>query len=220
MGKTTLPLGPRLYQYLLSVSLRDSMIHRGLRNETDKLEFGVMQISPEQGQFMALLVRLISAKRIIEVGTFTGYSTLLIAEALPEDGRIITCDIDREWTDRAQHHWERAGIADRIDLRLAPAMKTLQSLIDEDEVGCFDMAFIDADKANMLNYYELCLKLVRQGGLIMIDNVLWGGSVADESYQSEDTNAIRRFNSFVYQDERVDISLVPIGDGLTLARKR
>lgn len=220
MGKTTLPLGPRLYQYLLSVSLRDSTIHKVLRNETDKLEFGVMQISPEQGQFMALQVRLIGAKRIIEVGTFTGYSTLLMAEALPEGGRIITCDIDREWTNRAQDYWARAGMANRIDLRLAPAMKTLQSLIDEDEAGCFDMAFIDADKANMLNYYELCLQLVRQGGLIMIDNVLWGGSVADESYQSEDTNAIRRFNSFVHQDERVDISLVPIGDGLTLARKR
>jgi len=220
MGKTTLPLGPRLYQYLLSVSLRDSSIRRDLRNETDKLEFGVMQISPEQGQFMALQIRLIAAKRIIEVGTFTGYSTLVMAEALPEGGRIITCDIDREWTDRAQHYWERAGMANRIDLRLAPAVKTLQSLIDAGEAGCFDMAFIDADKANMLNYYELCLKLVRQGGLIMIDNVLWGGSVADESYQSEDTKAIRRFNSFVHQDERVDISLVPIGDGLTLARKR
>jgi len=220
MGKTTLPLGPRLYQYLLSVSLRDSSIRRDLRNETDKLEFGVMQVSPEQGQFMALQVRLIAAKRIIEVGTFTGYSTLVMAEALPEGGRIITCDIDREWTDRAQHYWERAGMANRIDLRLAPAVKTLQSLIDAGEAECFDMAFIDADKANMLNYYELCLKLVRQGGLIMIDNVLWGGSVADESYQSEDTKAIRRFNSFVHQDERVDISLVPIGDGLTLARKR
>ena len=220
MGKTTLPLGPRLYQYLLSVSLRDSSIRRDLRNETDKLEFGVMQISPEQGQFMALQIRLIAAKRIIEVGTFTGYSTLVMAEALPEGGRIITCDIDREWTDRAQHYWERAGMANRIDLRLAPAVKTLQSLIDAGGAGCFDMAFIDADKANMLNYYELCLKLVRQGGLIMIDNVLWGGSVADESYQSEDTKAIRRFNSFVHQDERVDISLVPIGDGLTLARKR
>jgi predicted O-methyltransferase YrrM len=220
MGKTTLPLGPRLYQYLLSVSLRDSMIHRELRHETDKLEFGVMQISPEQGQFMALLVRLVAAKRIIEVGTFTGYSTLVMAEALSEDGKIITCDIDREWTDEAQNFWTRAGMANRIDLRLAPAMKTLQSLVDEDETGNFDLAFIDADKANMLNYYELCLKLVRRGGLIMIDNVLWGGSVADESYQSEDTNAIRRFNSFVHQDERVDISLVPIGDGLTLARKR
>jgi len=220
MGKTTLPLGPRLYQYLLSVSLRDSSIQRELRNETDKLEFGVMQISPEQGQFMALLVRLIEAKYVIEVGTFTGYSTLVLAEALPDDGKIITCDIDREWTDSARLYWERAHMADRIDLRLAPAIKTLQSLIDEDEAGCFDLAFIDADKANMLNYYELCLKLVRQGGLIMIDNVLWGGSVADDSYQSEDTNAIRQFNSFVHHDKRVDISLVSIGDGLTLARKR
>jgi len=220
MSKTTLPLGPRLYQYLLSVSLRDTLIHRDLRSETDKLEFGVMQISPEQGQFMALLVSLLDAKRIIEVGTFTGYSTLMMAEALPEDGKIITCDIDRDWTDIARQYWEQSGLANRIDMQLAPALKTLQSLIDEDEAGCFDMAFIDADKANMLNYYELCLKLVRQGGLIMIDNVLWGGSVADESYQSEDTNTIRRFNSFVHQDERVDISLVPIGDGLTLARKR
>jgi O-methyltransferase len=220
MGKSTLPLGPRLYQYLLSVSLRDTPVFKDLRDETDRLEFGVMQISPDQGQFMALLVKLVEAKRIIEVGTFTGYSTLVMAEALPADGKIISCDIDREWTDIARRYWQRAGVADRIDLRLAPALEALQSLIDDDGTGRYDMAFIDADKANMQDYYEQCLKLVRQGGLIMIDNVLWGGSVADESYQSEDVKSIRQFNAFLHQDERVDISLVPIGDGLSLVRKR
>jgi len=220
MSKSTLPIGPRLYEYLLSVSLRDTPVQQALRAETDQLEFGVMQISPDQGQFMALLVRLVNARWIIELGTFTGYSTLVMADALPPDGRIVACDIDKEWTEIARRYWQQAGVDDRIDLRLAPAGKTLQALLDAGEQEQYDLAFIDADKASMLDYYELCLDLIRPGGLIMIDNVLWGGSVADPSYQSPDVNAIRRFNEYVFQDERVDVSLVPIGDGLTLARKR
>jgi predicted O-methyltransferase YrrM len=220
MSKTTLPIGPRLYEYLLSVSLRDTPVQQALRAETDLLEFGVMQISPDQGQFMALLVRLVNARWIIELGTFTGYSTLVMADALPPDGRIVACDIDKEWTEIARRYWQQAGVDDRIDLRLAPAGKTLRALLDAGEQEQYDLAFIDADKASMLNYYELCLDLIRPGGLIMIDNVLWGGSVADPNYQSPDVNAIRRFNEYVFQDERVDVSLVPIGDGLTLARKR
>lgn len=220
MGKNTLPMGPLLYEYLLSVSLRDTPLHQALRAETDQLEFGVMQISPDQGQFMALLVRLLNARRIIELGTFTGYSTLVMAEALRPDGRILACDIDKEWTDIARRYWQQAGVAGRIDLRLTPAEKTLGALIEGGEQGQFDLAFIDADKAGMLHYYEQCLALIRPGGLIMVDNVLWGGSVADPAYQSEDVNAIRRFNDFVFRDGRVDVSMVPIGDGLTLARKR
>jgi O-methyltransferase len=169
---------------------------------------------------MALLVRLVNARWIIELGTFTGYSTLVMADALPPDGRIVACDIDKEWTEIARRYWQQAGVDDRIDLRLAPAGKTLRALLDAGEQEQYDLAFIDADKAGMLNYYELCLDLIRPGGLIMIDNVLWGGSVADPNYQSPDVNAIRRFNEYVFQDERVDVSLVPIGDGLTLARKR
>ncbi len=220
MGKKTLDLSGELYDYLLKVSLRDTDVQKSLRQDTDQLEMGIMQISADQGQFMALLVKLINAKRIIEVGTFTGYSALVMAQALPETGELIACDVSEEWTNIACRYWEQAGVADKIDLRLAPALETLDSLLAEGQAGSFDFAFIDADKPNQLNYYERCIKLMRKGGLIAIDNVLWGGSVIDPDNQTPDTVAIREFNDFMLSDDRVDISLLPIGDGLTLARKK
>ena len=220
MGKQTINLNDKLYDYLLSVSLRDNPIQQKLREETDKLEWGIMQISADQAQFMFLLLKLINAKRIIEIGTFTGYSALVMANALPEGGQIIACDTSEEWTAIANNYWRQAGITSKIDLRLAPALETLKQLTTEGQTESFDAAFIDADKQNMLNYYEYCLQLIKPGGLIMIDNVLWGGSVADPDQNDDDTNAIRATNQFVLQDDRVDISLVPIGDGLTLARKQ
>ena len=220
MGKQTLNLDDTLYDYLLAVSLRDNSIQKQLREQTDRLEMGIMQISADQAQFMMLLLKLINAKRVIEIGTFTGYSALVMANALPDDGVIVACDINEEWTSMGKHYWEQAGVSQKIDLRLAPALDTLKQLINDGQKETFDAAFIDADKINMLNYYEYCLKLVRSGGLIMLDNVLWGGSVADPNKQDDDTRAIRATNQFLLQDERVDISLVPVGDGLTLARIR
>lgn len=220
MGKRTLDLNERLYDYLLAVSLRDTPVQAALRAETDQLEMARMQVSADQAQFMALLAKLIGTRRVIEVGTFTGYSALSLAQALPDDGRLITCDVSKEWTDIAKRYWQQAGVADKIELRLAPALETLDALIADRQTDSFDFAFIDADKQNQHNYYERCLELMRPGGLIAVDNVLWGGSVADPENNQDDTRAIRDFNEFVYQDARVDISLVPIGDGVTLARKR
>lgn len=220
MGKQTLNLNETLYEYLLSVSLRDTPLHRALRDETNRLEMGVMQISPDQGRFMALLVKLIGARRIIEIGTFTGYSALLMAEALPEEGRLIACDVSAEWTAMARRYWRQAGVDGKIELRLAPALDTLNELLGGGAAGTFDFAFIDADKLNLRNYYEHCLSLLRPGGLIAVDNVLWGGSVANPDDRREATVAIRRFNEFVFGDDRVDLCMVPIGDGVTLARKR
>lgn len=220
MGKQTLNLNETLYEYLLSVSLRDTPLHRALRDETNRLEMGMMQISPDQGQFMALLVKLIGARRIIEIGTFTGYSALLMAEALPEEGRLIACDVSAEWTAMARRYWRQASVDGKIELRLAPALDTLNELLGGGGAGTFDFAFIDADKLNLRNYYEHCLSLLRPGGLIAVDNVLWGGSVANPDDRREATVAIRRFNEFVFGDGRVDLCMVPIGDGVTLARKR
>jgi caffeoyl-CoA O-methyltransferase len=219
MGKTTIELTEQLYDYLLDVSLRDNALLRALRKHTDEMESGAMQISADQGQFMALQLKLMQAKRVIEIGTFTGYSALVMALALPSDGRLVACDTNEEWTAIAQRYWDQAGITHKINLQLGPALKTLQKLLEKGEEEQFDAAFIDADKVNLRNYYEKCLQLVRPGGLIMIDNVLWGGEVIDTSNQSADTRAIRELNTYIYNDERVDISLVPIGDGLTLARK-
>ncbi len=216
MGKRTLELNDTLYQYLLDVSLREDALQKALREETDRLEMGVMQVSADQAQFMALLIRLMGARRVLEIGAFTGYSALAMARALPEEGRLVTCDVSAEWTGIARRYWREAGVDGRIELRLAPALETLEGLAD----GGFDFAFIDADKANQQAYYEHCLRLVRPGGLIAIDNVLWSGAVADPDNQADDTRAIRACNAFVHQDPRVDMSLVPIGDGLTLARKR
>lgn len=220
MSKKTLNLTDNLYEYLLSVSLRDNPLHKALRDETDTLEWARMQISADQAQFMALLVKLIGARRALEVGTFTGYSALAVAQAMPEDGVVVACDISKEWTSIGKRYWHKAGVAHKIDLRLAPAAETLRGLIAEGHNKSFDFAFIDADKQNLVTYYELCMQLIRPGGLITIDNVLWGGDVANPDNQKDDTVAIREFNQFVHRDERVDISLVAIGDGLTLARKK
>ena len=220
MSRRTVNLDDTLYDYLQKVSLRDTPVQKALREETDKLEYARMQISPDQAQFMALLVKLTDAHKTIEVGTFTGYSALAIAQALPEDGVVVACDVSEEWTNIGKRFWQQAGVAHKIDLRLAPAAETLAGLIGEGQSDTYDFAFIDADKENQLVYYEYCLQLVRPGGLITIDNVLWGGDVANPDNQSEDTVAIRKFNEFIHQDGRVDMSLVPIGDGLTLARRR
>ncbi len=220
MASSTLFLNQPIYDYLCSVSVRESELFSALRKETAQLEMAVMQITPEQGQFMTLLTRLIGARRAIEIGTFTGYSALSIAIGLPDDGKLIACDISDEWTRIGKRYWQQAGQADKIDLRLAPALKTLDDLLSSGQAEAFDLAFIDADKVNYLNYYERCFRLLRPGGLIMVDNVLWGGSVVDETNQNPDTCAIREFNQFVHQDARVEISLMPIGDGLTLVRKK
>ena len=179
-----------------------------------------MQISPEQGQFMQLLIKIMGAKKTIEVGVFTGYSSLCVALALPVDGKIIACDISTKYTDIAEKYWEDAKVRDKIDLNIGPAVDTLQKLIDNGLSNTFDFTFIDADKINYDNYYELCLKLLRPGGLIAIDNVLWSGDVVDERINDIDTESIRSLNKKLHIDSRVDISIVPIGDGLTLALKK
>lgn len=219
MSRKTLNLTPTLHEYLLSVSSREPRLLRRLREETATLEMANMQISPEQGQFMGLLVELLHAKDIIEIGTFTGYSALCMALAMPDDGRLICCDVSEEWTAIARRYWQEAGVEDHIRLRLAPAETTLRQLLNDGETGGFDMVFIDADKENYLVYYELCLQLLRPGGLLLADNTLWGGRVADAAESSASTQAIRRFNETLYQDDRIRLSMLPIGDGLTLARK-
>ncbi|MEC4984312.1 MAG: class I SAM-dependent methyltransferase [Oscillatoria sp. PMC 1068.18] len=220
MGKKTLNLNEQLYDYLLAASSREPEILRQLREETDKLPGSQMQIAPEQGQFMALLVQLLGAKKTLDIGVFTGYSSLSVALALPAEGKVIACDVDKECTAIAQRYWKLAAVADKIDLHLAPALATLDTLLAEGEAETFDFVFIDADKANYPNYYEKSLQLIRQGGIIAVDNVLWGGKVADSSIQDRTTQNIRNFNQKLLQDERVVISLVPIADGLTLALKR
>ncbi|HET7587535.1 MAG TPA: class I SAM-dependent methyltransferase [Gammaproteobacteria bacterium] len=220
MSNRTINLNGELYQYLLDVSVREPGVLRRLREETARLENSNMQIAPEQGRLLALLVQIIGAHRCIEVGVFTGYSSLSVAMALPDDGRIVACDVSEEYTDVARRYWREAGVAHKIDLQLAPALQTLENLIDADEDRQYDFAFIDADKTHYWNYYERVLKLLRPDGLIAIDNTLWSGRVIDPADDSEDTVAIREFNEKLYADERVDLSLVPIGDGLTLARKR
>jgi len=220
MGKRTLELSDQLYDYLLAVSSREAPVLSQLREKTDKLEAASMQISPDQGQFMALLLKLINARRVLEIGTFTGYSALVMALALPEDGKIICCDKSEEWTSIAEEYWAKAKVDGKIDLRLGSALDTLNELVDAGEAGKFDFMFIDADKENIPNYFELGLKLVRPGGLIAVDNVLWGGSVINPEKQDADTIAIRAFNQQLKEDDRVDLSLVPIGDGLTLAMKK
>jgi predicted O-methyltransferase YrrM len=220
MSNRTINLDDRLYEYLLQVSLRESPALAALREETGSLPESNMQISPEQGQFMALLVKLLGASRCIEIGTFTGYSALAVAEALPEDGKIVACDLSTDFTGIARRHWQIAGLAHKIDLRIAPAIETLAALIDAGEAGSFDMAFIDADKPGYDAYFEHCLRLLRTNGLIMIDNVLWDGRVTDTASRDENTVALRTLNAKLARDSRIDISLLPLGDGLTLARKR
>jgi predicted O-methyltransferase YrrM len=220
MSNRTLSLDDRLYDYLRSVSVRELELLARLRAETARDPLANMQIAPEQGQFIGLLVELLGARRAIEVGTYTGYSALCIALALPADGRLICCDTNREWTAVARRYFAEARVADRTELRLAPALATLDELLAQAGEGCFDFMFIDADKENYEGYYERGLKLLRRGGLIAVDNTLWGGSVADPGSTEPDTLAIRQFNARLYRDERISLSLVPIGDGLTLARKR
>lgn len=220
MSNRTLNLDERLYRYLLDHTVRENALLQELRETTAQLEMARMQISPEQGQFMALLVELTGAERIIEIGTFTGYSALCMAQAMPARGRMVCCDISEEWTRTARDFWHRAGIDNRIRLHLGPALDTLDELLERDGPGSYDMAFIDADKTGYAEYYERCLALLRAGGLLMFDNTLWDGTVANPDINDEDTQAIRRLNDRLLADERVSISLVPIGDGLTLARKR
>lgn len=221
MSNRTIQVDDRLYDYLVSVSVREASALRQLREETVALgNIARMQISPEQGQFMAFMVELTGAHRLLEMGTFTGYSTLACALALPPDGEIITCDINPTWTQIGQNAWRDAGVREKIQLRLGEGERTLQSLLDEGQANTFDMMFIDADKVSYDKYYELGLQLVRPGGVILIDNVLWGGSVADPADQDEDTVAIRALNKKLHTDNRVTLSMLPVGDGLTLARRR
>ncbi|MBX3515668.1 MAG: class I SAM-dependent methyltransferase [Rhodospirillales bacterium] len=220
MSKRTITLDDRLYDYLHAVSLREPALLARLRDETAALPEARMQIAPEQGQFMAMLVRVMNAREILEIGTFTGYSALAMALALPPDGHIVACDVSAEWTAIGRRYWREAGVAERIELRLAPAIETLEALLADGGEDRFDFAFIDADKSGYHAYYEACLTLVRPGGLIVVDNTLWDGRVADDSVQDANTCAIRAFNAALHDDVRVDLSLVPIGDGLTLARRR
>lgn len=213
-------LEDRLYEYLLSVSLRDDPVAARLREETSGLAESRMQIAPEQAQFLALLVRLTGARRTLDIGVFTGYSALAVARVLPDDGRVLALDVSEEWTAIARRYWREAGVDDRIDLRIAPALQTLDALLAGDGSGTFDFAFIDADKENYAAYYERSLELMRPGGVIAVDNVLWSGSVADPADTRPDTEAIRSFNENLHRDERIDLSMVPIADGLTLAVKR
>lgn len=212
-------LDDRLHDYLLSVSLREPEVLKDLRAETVQRPGAQMQIAPEQGQFMALLVRLMGARRVLEIGTFTGYSALVVALALPPDGEVVTCDLDADATAVARCHWERAGVADKIHLRLGPALETLDALLADGQAGRFDFAFIDADKKAYPDYFERSLELLRPGGLVAIDNVLWGGRVT-ETTDDPRTLAIQQFNERLHRDDRVELSLVPVADGLTLARKR
>lgn len=220
MSLRSIGLEDRLYDYLIRSSLREHPILQRLREETAALPQAHMQIAPEQGQFMAWLLRLMRARTGIEIGVFTGYSTLWAALALPEDGHIVACDISREWTSIARRYWRQAGVEDRIDLYLAPALETLDRLIVAKTTESFDYAFIDADKARYPEYYDRCLQLIRPGGLILIDNVLWHGSVADPEDQEHDTVALRGLNERLRDDERVELSMIPVGDGLTLLAKR
>lgn len=215
-----LPLTPALLDYLRSVSLRETDLMRRLRDETAELPHSQMQIAPEQGQFMALLIELMGARRALEVGVFTGYSSLAVASALPEDGQLIACDISEEWTRIARRYWTEAGVAHKIDLRLAPALQTLDDLLARGQHSTFDFAFLDADKVSYGDYYERMLELVRPGGLLLVDNVLWSGDVADPTIQDRDTLALRAFNQRLHLDQRISLSLLPLADGVTLARKR
>jgi len=214
------PITDSVYEYVLSIGMREPDLLRELREETGKLENGEFQIAPEQGPFLATLIQMLRAKNGIEIGTFTGYSALWVAAAMPPDGNLICCDVSEEYTALARKYWEKAGLASKIDLRIGPAIATLESLLTGGWAGIMDYAFIDADKANYDTYYEACLKLVRPGGLIAIDNTLWDGKVADESVTDADTVAIRALNAKLHTDERVWLSFLPFADGLTLALKR
>lgn len=220
MSNRTPHLTDELYEYMLDVSLREPEVMRRLRAETARHPESDMQIAPEQGQFMALLVRLLGATRALEIGTFTGYSALAVARALPADGQLIACDISEEYTAIARRYWETAGVADRIDLRIAPALETLAALGDEGQDGTFDFAFIDADKETYDAYYEHCLTLLRPGGLVVLDNTFRNGRVVNAEAHGESVQAIHRLNEKLRNDDRIHLSLLPLADGVTLALKR
>jgi len=219
MTNQTIAMTSQLQRYLIEHTVREPAILAALRQLTAKMPQASMQIAPEQGQLIQLLVRLIGARRCLEIGTFTGYSALCVALAMPRDGELIACDVSLEWTQIARRFWREAGVDARIDLRIAPALATLDQLL-QGGGSSFDFAFIDADKENYLEYYERVVELLRPGGLLAVDNVLWNGAVADAAVQDAETNAIRALNDRARDDERVDMSLVPVGDGLLLARKR
>ncbi len=219
MSADTINLTPELYEYLLSHSLTESPILAALREKTRDLSNYVMQISPLQGQFMQWLLRLTQAKKGIEIGVFTGYSALCAALAMPEDGKIIACDVSDEYTQIGVPYWQEANMAHKIDLRLKPAVETLDELLADNEAGTFDYAFIDADKTNQSLYFDKCYELLKPNGIMLIDNTLWGGAVSDASYQDDDTVAIRACNEKVFHDKRVEMVMLPVGDGLSLVRK-
>ena len=219
MSNKNLTISDELHCYILHHGVRESELQRRLREETATLSGAGMQIAPEQGQFMRLLIHLINARDALEIGVFTGYSSLAVALALPPDGRLVACDVDPKATTVARRYWEAAGVADKIDLRIGPALETLAALRRENEGGTFDFAFIDADKGNYERYFQECLELVRPGGLIMVDNVLWSGRVADKADNEKNTRAIRAFNSRIADDDRVELVILPVADGITLARK-
>jgi predicted O-methyltransferase YrrM len=218
MSNRPLAIDDRLYQYIIDVAVQETPAQLALREATRDHPASVMQIAPDQGQFMSFLVKLIGARQIVEIGTFTGYSALCMAQALPDDGQLVCCDISEEYTAVGRPFWSQAGVAERIDLRIAPALDTLDALAAEGR--SFDMAFIDADKENYAHYFERCLRLVRAGGLILFDNTLWSGQVADPRCDDPDTLALRALNNALSSDPRVDIALATIADGLTLARVR
>ena len=220
MSSRPTELTEALHDYLLKVSLREDKVLKRLRVETQKMPRGKLQICPEQGQFMAFLAESIGAKRCFEIGTFTGYSACVVAMALPPRGKLIACDVSEEYTAVARRYWREAGVDKKIDLRIAPAIHTLDALLKNNQAGKFDFGFIDADKPNYDGYYERSLKLLRKGGLLLIDNVLWGGSVIDKSDRDLSTRCLRALNKKIHDDKRVSISMIAIGDGLTLARKR
>lgn len=220
MTRRTLQLTDRLYDYLLSVSLREPEVLTRLRAETSSHAKAEMQISPEQGQFMRFLMRLIEARRTLELGVFTGYSALSAALALPENGRVVACEIDAAFAEVARRWWKEAGVDGKIELKLGPALETLDALLAGGQAGTFDFAFVDADKENYRAYYERCLELVRRGGLILFDNTLWHGEVADPEATGSALEEVRALNRLLHQDERIDLSFLPLSDGLTLAHRR
>ena len=219
MTRKTLGLENHVYDYILEFGVREADLLKELREETSADPMHRMQVSPEQGALMQLLLRTMGARQGIEVGVFTGYSSLSLALALPEDGRLVACDINDEWASVAQRYWKKAGVEDRIQFHLRPAVETLDDLLQKGEQGRYDFAFIDADKESYEQYYERCLKLIRQGGLLIVDNVLWGGKVANELDLEETTCIIRAFNEKRIKDRRVELSMIPVADGITLMRK-
>jgi caffeoyl-CoA O-methyltransferase len=219
LSNRTLSIDDRIYNYLCDVAINESELLQQLREETAQVEYSVMQISPEQGQFMSLLIKLMGAKRAIEIGTYTGYSSICVAGAMPQEGKLICCDISPQWTAIAEKYWARAGLEHKIELLSQPAQLTLQNLLDEGAERSFDFIFIDADKQNYITYYEMALRLLRKGGIIAVDNTLWSGAVADPENTEPGTRAIRRFNDMLKQDDRVSQCLLTIGDGLTLILK-